>query len=289
MAEKQFVIGIGSQRAGSTLLYKALDECTDVYMNPVKELHYFDTLHRVRNEKVLRDFSRRQIDREIDRIVSSKNLGFVNKRYKNYLHANRLLENLKFNDFRYLDLFRPCVMDNAMLGEVTPEYMILPEEGVMHLRDTVGEDAKIVLLTRNPVDRFVSSFKLLNNYRGGSVNDVSREIVEVLDAMPMWTEQQKSLSQYRVAYELYKKYFNTVIVRDYLDFVKEDGSGIHQILTDLDLPYDSEKIDGLVKSRVNSLGEPFVISEHASSIIENYFGDEVSDYKIFKQSFKVFQ
>lgn len=35
----KFVIGIGSQRAGSTLLHKILDECTNIFIHPVKELH----------------------------------------------------------------------------------------------------------------------------------------------------------------------------------------------------------------------------------------------------------
>ena len=44
----RFVLGIGSQRAGSTLLHHCLDVASDVFMHPLKELHYFDTLHGVR-------------------------------------------------------------------------------------------------------------------------------------------------------------------------------------------------------------------------------------------------
>ena len=79
----KFVIGIGSQRAGSTLLYTILEQCTPIYMHPVKELHYFDTLFNVRNPSVLHKFSVHQLHRDIDKIVKSKDLAFVDARYKN--------------------------------------------------------------------------------------------------------------------------------------------------------------------------------------------------------------
>ena len=40
----RYVIGIGSQRAGSTLLHRVLAACTPVWMHPMKELHYFDVV-----------------------------------------------------------------------------------------------------------------------------------------------------------------------------------------------------------------------------------------------------
>jgi hypothetical protein len=34
----RFVLGIGSQRAGSTLMHHALEASTDVFIHPLKEL-----------------------------------------------------------------------------------------------------------------------------------------------------------------------------------------------------------------------------------------------------------
>ena len=80
----KFVIGIGSQRAGSTLLYTILEQCTPIYMNPVKELHYFDTLFGVRHPNVLQKFSTNQLNQDIEHIVKAKELNFINRRFKNY-------------------------------------------------------------------------------------------------------------------------------------------------------------------------------------------------------------
>ncbi len=57
-ASQKFVIGIGSQRAGTTLLHTILSECTPVFMHPLKELHYFDTLFDTRDIQLLRGVSR---------------------------------------------------------------------------------------------------------------------------------------------------------------------------------------------------------------------------------------
>ena len=50
----KFVIGIGSQRAGSTLLHRIISECTQVFTHPIKELYYYDTLFNVRKDEFLK-------------------------------------------------------------------------------------------------------------------------------------------------------------------------------------------------------------------------------------------
>ena len=67
----RFIIGIGSQRAASTLLHTLLSDSSDAFMHPVKELHYFDTLFGVRPQEALTEFSTRQLMREVDHIVAA--------------------------------------------------------------------------------------------------------------------------------------------------------------------------------------------------------------------------
>ena len=85
---KRFVIGIGSQRAGSTLLHRILEQCTDIFMHPVKELHYYDTLFEVRGARALRVFSKRQLDREWARLVSEDTHAYIDEKYRCYLNTN---------------------------------------------------------------------------------------------------------------------------------------------------------------------------------------------------------
>ena len=62
--EKNFLIGVGSQRAGSTLLYRILNKSVNgIFMHPVKELHFFDSIHKIRPPEALKIFSTQQLRR----------------------------------------------------------------------------------------------------------------------------------------------------------------------------------------------------------------------------------
>ena len=46
LAGRSFVIGVGAQKAGTTWLFEYLGQHPDVAMSPIKELHFFDVIHR---------------------------------------------------------------------------------------------------------------------------------------------------------------------------------------------------------------------------------------------------
>lgn len=254
----QFVIGIGSQRAGSTLLSRILEECTTIFTHPVKELHYYDTLFNVRHEDVLKEFSKRQLDR-----LESENFQPKNKREECLLRANRMLSTRKVNNIDYIDLFRPCIMDNEYLCEITPEYMILPEEGVKKMAEDIGKDAKIILLARNPVDRFISAVKLLKNY--GNMNydakNFEADLVEVMETMPSWMQQQRQLNDYETALTKYQKYFDNVILLPYQKLFKDPDWTIKRLNDFLELEIDGEKYRGMITKRVNSIASTGEVSQ----------------------------
>jgi len=259
----KFIIGIGSQRAGSTLLHKILDECTEVFMHPIKELHYYDTLFNVRNESVLKKFSQIQVDREINRLVEENDHKYIDKRYKCYLRANHLLANQDVNKIDYLDLYRPCVIDNEILGEITPEYMILPEEGIKAMRDTLGEDTKIILIARNPVDRFISAFKLLKMYLNDNyaIKNFEEDLHTTMQSMPSWVEQQDALNDYETAFSKYKKYFKDVLFIQYEQITTDKETFYHELQQFLNIQIDQDKFNSILDKKVNSIGETGSISE----------------------------
>jgi len=260
----KFVIGIGSQRAGSTLLYTILDQCSPIYMNPIKELHYFDTLFGVRHPSVLHKFSVNQLDKGISKIVKSKDLSFVGRRYKNELRTNFLLATKKVQQINYLDLFWPCVQSHKLLGEITPEYMILPPEGIKKMRDTVGDDAKIILLARNPVKRFISAFKLLMH--GKPEIDKSLFEEEMLNILnnpghEVWLKVQDSLNDYETALNNYRREFNHVLLLSYdrlFSSVEETAAELTDFLG-VELALDHYK--GIVETKINALDETRDLSE----------------------------
>ena len=272
MNKPKFVIGIGSQRAGSTLLHRILDECTDIFMHPVKELHYFDTLYNVRHQDVLTKYSKAQLDREFERLISSKEHGYIsNKKYKCFLRTNKLLHENKVEDIDYKDLFRPCLMGNKMIGEITPEYMILPEEGINRMAEIVGNDAAIILITRDPVERFISAFKLLKVYGKENVDmsNFSEEILSVFDELPTWVEQQRLLSNYEAAYDNYSSVFDNVTTISYNDLVNNASSVCSKLESALDTKVNRDRYISMLGRKVNQIGETGKLSEAALSKLKD--------------------
>lgn len=286
--DPQFVIGIGSQRAGSTLLHKVLDECTEVFMHPVKELHYFDTIFGVRSPEVLIEFSNRQLDRELDRLISAKGLAYIDNRYKCFIRANKILSKKLTSDVSYHDLFRPCINGNKYLGEVTPEYMVLPEKGVSFMASLLGSSAKVILVARDPVERFISAFKLLKFYDNPhyKTENFSAELEETIRLMPSWIQQQEQLNDYESAMVKYEKHFDNVLFLSLEKMISDPKELVEDLEEFLGMKVDEEKVRTVFSGKVNSLSQTGAVDakvrselvgrfKYNAEYLNEYFGETI--------------
>ncbi|MDO9106913.1 MAG: sulfotransferase [Methylovulum sp.] len=271
----KFVMGIGSQRAGSTLLYTILEQCSSVYMNPVKELHYFDTLFGVRNPAVLHKFSVNQLNKDIEKIVKAKDLAFLDRRYKNSLRTNFLLSTKKVQHIEYADLFRPCVHSNKLLGEITPEYMILPQEGIQKMRETVGDDAKIILLARNPVKRFVSAFKLLMHGMPDSDKSLFEEEMLKILKQPnsQWLKVQDAFNDYESALNNYRREFKHVLMLSFDELHGSVDETAKELSDFLELKLSLPNYKKIVGTKINALDETRDLSEGTHSLLQARYSE----------------
>lgn len=284
----KFVIGIGSQRAGSTLLHRVLEQCSPIYMNPIKELHYFDTLFGVRNPGVLHKFSVNQLNREINRIVKENDFAFINQRYKNSLRTNFLLATKKVQHIDYIDLFRPCVNDHEFLGEITPEYMILPKEGVKKMRETIGDDAKILLLARNPVKRFISAFKLLMHGRSDADKLLfEEEMLSILKSPNSeWLKVQDAFNDYELALSNYQHEFKHVLMLSHDELFGSVEETAEKLSDFLGVTISLNAYKKLITTKVNALGETMNLSESTIRLLETrYSKNQVYLDNVFGKSF----
>lgn len=271
----RFLIGIGSQRAGSTLLHSLLAASARVFMHPLKELHYFDTWHGVRAQKALTEFSLRQMSREVNRIVGSDEFGFIDKPYRCYLRANRLLAMQPVTAVDYLDLFRPCLGFAEVLGEVTPEYMLLDDAALAHMREVVGADATIVLICRNPVRRVLSAVKLMNSYNGMNMDDAAAEawLARMLDENTPWMQAQDLYNDYGAAIARYRRHFERFLAISY-DELTQSPAGVAARLAEVgDLDIDVERFCAGTARAVNALGDDFAISGQAIAVLEARYAE----------------
>lgn len=273
----KFVIGIGSQRAGSTLLHRILNDCTPIFMHPLKELHYYDTLFKVRHESVLKKFSEKQLARELERLENAKNHAYINKRYQSYIRANRLLSSIDVSDFNYLELYRPCVSDNEYLGEITPEYMILPKEGIQKMGEDLGPETKIILIARNPVSRLISAVKLLKIYgkKGVDLSDFSKEFHQVIFHMSDWMNIQHQFNDYQKALSLYKKYFNHVLFISYDQLFLKPEYTVETLQDFLSVKVNLSQYKKNIENRVNNLVETGDILQEDRAFLESHYQKEI--------------
>jgi hypothetical protein len=267
----KFVIGIGSQRAGSTLLYTILEQCTPIYMNPVKELHYFDTLFGVRHPNVLQKFSTNQLNLDIEHIVKAKELSFINRRFKNSLRTNFLLSSKKVQHINYLDLYRPCVSSNKFLGEITPEYMILPSNGINTMATMLGEETKIILLARNPVKRFISAFKLFMHGKDDSDKRLfEEEMLRVLTqpGHEEWLRVHDAFNDYEHALTQYRQQFKQVLMISYDELFGSVEDTAEVLSVFLELEISLPKYQKIVQTKINALEETSQLSEETLALLE---------------------
>jgi hypothetical protein len=253
----RFIIGIGSQRAASTLLHRLIGESSDVFMHPVKELHYFDTLFGVRSQEALTDFSLRQLGREVERIVSATDYKFIGRRYKCFLRSTKILATQPVEKIDYLDLYRPFLKERPLLGEVTPEYMLFDEEQVARMRAVVGQDASIILMCRNPVDRVLSAAKLFNTYNNLRMDDIQLGawLQRMIDENSSWIQAQDRYNDYERAIRVYGTAFPRFLALSYERLIESPDEAAKRIAEVCGTPVDQHKFREGLATVSNSLGD----------------------------------
>jgi len=273
----RFIIGIGSQRAGTTLLHSLLSQTSDAFMHPVKELHYFDTLFGIRDPSALKEFSMRQLQREVTKIVSSSDMAFANsQRYKCMLRTNMLLASTPIASIEYIDLFRPFLSHKRPLGEFTPEYMLLNEEQASQFQNAVGDEATIILLRRDPVDRILSAAKLFNVYNDLNMDDeeLAAWLNKMLDEETTWIQAQDKYNDYKRATRIFGERFKRFIAIDYEDLVRHPREVATRIADVAEIQIDTEKFAEKSVNRKNRLGEQGVASKTLSDRLRKRYEDQ---------------
>jgi hypothetical protein len=275
----RFVLGIGSQRSGSTLLHTLLSKTTSAFMHPAKELHYFDTLFGHRPETALKDFALRALRREIGHIISTNDYSFMDKPYKCMLRTYSILAQSDVREIDYIDLYRPLLSERSILGESTPEYMLLNQAQASIVRDKLGADTTILLICRDPVDRLISAAKLFNGYH--NLNMGEEELIawiklQVSDETP-WIKAQDQYNDYIRALQVYSSLFSRFVAISFLGLVQHPSSVAQVIAETAELEIEIDLFVELSKYKRNALAD-IEIRDH--SLLER-LNDRYKDQKSY--------
>jgi hypothetical protein len=152
-AELPTFLGIGAPRAGTTWLHANLGKHPEVWLTPVKEIHYFDSRHRGRRNN---NFYRRHLRKRARRYTR---LATYRDRWRDGTLFSELAWDIRFfvpprTNRWYKRIFRPG--PGQIAGEITPAYSILDREIVEEIRE-INPDLRIIYLLRDPIERSWSS------------------------------------------------------------------------------------------------------------------------------------
>jgi hypothetical protein len=145
---------IGAQKAGTSWLYKVLQEHPQIFMPPIKELHFFD---RIGTEDLKLRHRHHQLARKA--VTREERMGDAADR-----DLIRYLQRVVSHDTVSLDWYREAfswpVAEGVRKGDITPGYLEISEANVAYARELLGP-AKLILIVRRPLDRELSQLRML--------------------------------------------------------------------------------------------------------------------------------
>ena len=182
---------IGAQKAGTTWLFKHLQQHPEIWLPPSKEIHYFDDLWP---DSFLLDL----LARVYRSNTSNPEIDFDRMMW----FANFALKRPR-TDAWYASLFKPA--GDRIAGDITPAYSMLDEEKVAHVHSLMPE-AKVIFIMRNPVDRIWSQFRFSESWKvkGIPEQDVSDDyIISEMDTEPydLRTRYCRTISNWETHYD----------------------------------------------------------------------------------------
>jgi len=160
MAGPTLLMCVGATKAGTTWLYDYLRKHPDCHLQPIKEIHYFDT-RSGSSLKFYQEHAKKRLSELSDRynkagILKKRRFGQQVKSAKAWcdLLATQGEDHAKYMSYLNLGAGRA-----KLVADITPCYAILDRTAFAQMRD-VAPDVRFLFLLRDPVDRAWSQARM---------------------------------------------------------------------------------------------------------------------------------
>ncbi|MEO1328613.1 MAG: sulfotransferase [Pseudomonadota bacterium] len=178
---------IGAQKTATTWLSRLLRQNKNVFIPPMKEVHYFNHVH-VRSH---RPWAAKLLNTVLDRFDRREDM-------KDYVAGIRQFDR---DDPRwYSAVFEHPRAEGKVKGEITPAYAVLPKAGVEQVY-AMNPDCKILFIVRDPIDRAVSHLRMIAKKREAEIVD------EAFVEGNALVEGAIARSKYRQVFETWRSVF----------------------------------------------------------------------------------
>ncbi len=145
---KTFLLGVGAQKAGTSWLYRYLVSHPEIFVSPIKEMHFFGTRE---NPKGWPTIAFRRKLRERSKQHPYKRFTALRERIK-----------MKGDISSYINFFQTRMNEETVFGEITPAYSNLDINELKLIKSSFSS-TKVIFLLRNPVDRLWSQMRFMDD------------------------------------------------------------------------------------------------------------------------------
>jgi Sulfotransferase family len=210
--------GIGAEKCGTTWLWQMFRDHPDIGVTLPKELRYF--AHQNLNTGFA-NFS------AIQKLLQNHR-----KVPKGPIFLEKLATELRIaygGDPAYLRIFGS--VEGKSVGDISPQYCMLPDEGVAHMQ-RLSPGAKIIFLMRDPVDRVISAGKM----KAGEEHEV---LTDALVREKAFIPFQLEMSRYSAILDRFERYFPGQVFCAFLeDIIATPQELLQQLCVFLGVGYD---------------------------------------------------
>lgn len=242
-------LGVGAPRTGTSWLAANLRKHDEIWMTPVKEVHYFDKRHLKRSEnRYYRNHLRKRMRRyrrpaTYRRAVRKRDSGFV----RNLAWDVHFFLPRRDNDW-YQRVFRP--QPGQIAGEITPAYSTLGR-GIVEEIHGLNPELRVIYLMRDPIERSWSSARMSLGKRGGrSLAEIPDE--EIIRHLQRTAHTRRS--DYVRALDNWEGVFGREqVFVGFLDEIQQDPKDlILRVYRFLGVAHDEAHVPAAVTARVNA-------------------------------------
>lgn len=223
--DRTLLIGIGAQKAGTTWLADYLATHPEVFMSPIKELHFFDALWR---PDLCGALARRVFARYHALAAAPQLANRARERERlELLSCYRDRFKMNTSSEKYLEYFLSRAGDRQVMCEITPSYAMLNRDGFASIAN-LHALVKFVFLLRNPIDRFWSQLRFTKS-RAISANGSNGVLIGSALSDPQFilrTRYDRTLSELsevvprnRIFVEFHERLFRDEALTGFCDFL----------------------------------------------------------------------